>query len=155
MRAKERELARRQLDKRLKVLANINAFSTPPRGWIKAIREAMGMTAKQLGARLGVSQPRALKIEEAEVSGALTLNTLERAAQALNCQLVYVLVPEKPLEELTRERAERLARKQFQITGHSRTLEDQKVDAADQQAQIDALTREYLASSHSRLWDEE
>jgi predicted DNA-binding mobile mystery protein A len=154
MRAQERALASRQIDKRLKSLQHMDNYARPPRGWIKAIREALGMTAKQLGERLGVSQPRVLKIEQVEVSGSLTMETLERAARALDCQLVYVLVPRKPLEEMTRERAERLAQKQLRIAGHSMALEDQSVDASDEHAQVEELTRKLLASSPSRLWDE-
>lgn len=153
MRAQERAIARRQIDKRLKSLQDEDVFARPPRGWIKAIREALGMTAQQLGRRLGVSQPRVVKIEQAEVSGGLTLETLERAARALDCRLVYVLVPKKPLAELARERAERLARKQIESTRHSMALEHQSVDASEEGAQIEALARELLASSSSELWD--
>ena len=153
MRARERALARQQIDKRLKYLQNMDVFARPPRGWIKAIREALGMTAPQLGKRLGVSQPRVLKIEESEVSGNVTLATLERAARALDCQLVYVLVPRKPLEEMTRKRAEKLAREQIEVTGHSMALEDQSIDASDEHAQVEDLTRKLLARSPSKLWD--
>ena len=58
MRAQERASARKQLDKRLNILQNVDVLARPPRGWIKAIREALGMTTAQLGNRLGVSQPR-------------------------------------------------------------------------------------------------
>ena len=153
MRAQERALARRQIDKRLNSLQNMDVFARPSRGWIKAIREALGMTARQLGERLGVSQPRVLKIEQAEVSGSATLETLERAARALDCQLDYLLVPRKPLEELTRARAEATARKHIKATGHSMSLEDQSVDASEERAQIEALTRELLERSPSTLWD--
>jgi len=153
MRARERALARYQIDKRLKNLQNMDIFARPPRGWIKAIREALGMTATQLGKRLGVSQPRVLKIEDSEVSGNVTLETLERAARALDCQLVYMLVPRQPLEEMIFKRAEQLAREQIEVTGHSMALEDQCVDAPDESLQIEALTRKLLARSPSKLWD--
>ena len=78
-------MARKQLDKRLKILQNVDILARPPRGWIKAIREALGMTTAQLGKRLGVSQPRVLGIENAEVSGSITLDSLER-------QLVRLIV---------------------------------------------------------------
>lgn len=154
MRAKERAIARQQLDKRLKKLQNTDAFTRPSRGWIKAIRESLGMTAQQLGERLGVSQPRVSKIEEAEANGTMTINSLERAAQALDCQLVYALVPRRPLERLTGERAEKLARAQLALASHNMALENQSVDASDEKAQIEALTLELLASSPSSLWDE-
>ena len=91
MRAQERASARKQLDKRLNGLRNSDALSRPPRGWIKAIREALGMTTTQFGKRLGVSQPTALGFEKSEVSKGISLETLERAAHALDCRLVYAL----------------------------------------------------------------
>ena len=96
MRPNERASARRQLDKRLCLLNDTQSLARPPRGWIKAVREALGMTTAQLAKRLGVSQPRAVGIEKAEARGAITLDSLERAAQALDCRLVYALVPNKP-----------------------------------------------------------
>jgi transcriptional regulator with XRE-family HTH domain len=79
MRAKDRALARRQLDKRLNLLSKPDVLARPPRGWVKAIRDALGMTAEQLGARIGVSQVRALALEKAEASGRITLASLDRA----------------------------------------------------------------------------
>ena len=81
MRAKDRVVARRQLDKRLDALraAKIGA-QRPPRGWIKAIREALGITTRQLATRIGVGQSRVVDIEKAEVTGSITLGSLQRAA---------------------------------------------------------------------------
>jgi predicted DNA-binding mobile mystery protein A len=153
MRAQDRISARRQLDKRLRSLNDPATLARPPRGWVKAIREALGMTAKQLGARLGVSQVRALALEKAEASGSVTLASLERAAHALDCQLVYVLVPRKPLEDLVEERASQLARKQLQSTRHTMALEDQSVDTVDDDDQLKRLTRELINKAGSALWD--
>ena len=129
---KDRSIARRQLDKRLASGQNEELFARPPRGWIKAIREALGMTTAQLGKRLGVVQSRVVAIEKAETTGSITLESLERAARALDCRLVYTLVPGKPLEELVADRAKILARKRLQSAGHSMKLEAQGVDAEDE-----------------------
>lgn len=107
MRAEDRASARRQLDKRLSLLQNTELLARPPRGWLKAIRESLGMTTAQLGKRLNVTQSRAVAIEQAEVKGTITLNSLEKAAHALDCRLVYALVPRKPLDELITERAKK------------------------------------------------
>ncbi|MBS0312545.1 MAG: helix-turn-helix domain-containing protein, partial [Proteobacteria bacterium] len=64
----DRASARRQLDKRLSQLGNIEALTRPPRGWVKAIREALGMTSAQLAKRMGVSQPRVFTLEQAEAA---------------------------------------------------------------------------------------
>jgi len=105
MRPEDRATARRQLDKRLSSLQNRELFVRPPRGWLKAIREALGMTTTQLGQRLGVVQSRVVAIEQGESKGSITLNSLEKAAQALDCRLVYALVPEQPLEDMVRLRS--------------------------------------------------
>ena len=155
MRAKDRAAARRQLDKRLNVLRNSEAFARPPRGWIKAIREALGITTAQLGKRLGVSQPRAVKIENGETRGSITLGTLEKAANALDCRLVYALVPRQPLDELVAERAERLAKKRRQSTSHSMALEAQGLDTSDEQEQLQRLIRSLVDKTDSKLWEDD
>ncbi len=145
-------MARKQLDKRLNLLQNVDILARPPRGWIKAIREALGMTTAQLGKRLGVSQPRVLGIEKAEVSGSIKLESLERAAHALDCRLVYALVPRKPLEYLVEDRARELAKKRLRAISHSMALEDQRVDEADEQEHLERLVQKLLNQPGSALW---
>lgn len=153
MRAQDRASARKQLDKRLNKLRNSDALSRPPRGWIKAIREALGMTTTQFGKRLGVSQSTALGFEKSEVSKGITLETLERAARALDCRLVYALVPSKPLELLVEGQARELAKKRLRATSHSMALEDQRVDEADERDHLERLVQKLLNQPGSALWE--
>lgn len=153
MRPEDREAARRQLDKRLSQL-NADALARPPRGWVKAIREALGMTTAQLAKRLGVSQPRVVGIEQAETKGAITLDSLERAAHALDCRLVYALVPRKPLDALVEARAARLVEKRLGSTRHTMALEAQAMDAHDEDEQRKRLIRKLIEQSGSELWDD-
>ncbi len=155
MRAKERAVARRQLDKRLDSQRDSGAFVRPPRGWVKAIREALGMTTTQLAQRLGVVQSRVVAIEQAEAKGSITLNSLEKAAHAMDCRLVYALVPRKPLVELVAERAERLAKQRLQSTRHSMVLEAQGVDEADEQEQLKRLVDRLVEKAGSEIWADE
>src|ERR1700732_1529739 len=99
----------RHLDKRFAALRPLVKSAGPPKGWLRAIRDALGMTTAQFGRRLGVSQPRIVELEQSEVSGGVTLHTLQRAAEALGCRLVYALVPDRPLAETVREQAELVA----------------------------------------------
>ncbi len=156
MRSGGRVSAQRQLDKSLESLPNLEtALTRPPSGWVRTIREAIGMTASQLGKRLGVSQPRALAIEKAEAKGSLTLRSLERAARALDCRLVYALVPRKALEDVVQERAELLARKHFTRARRTMAPESQSVDSTDEAVQFERLVRHLAVHAGSRLWDGE
>lgn len=155
MRAEERAAARRQLDKRLNSLRNSESLTRPSRGWIKAIREALGMTTAQLAKRIGVSQPRAVAIEKGEADGSITLDSLERAAHALDCRLIYALVPRSPLEELVRARAQRLALKRLESTRHSMSLEAQDVEESDEQEQLKRMIARLIDKAGSELWEED
>ena len=94
MRPQERATARRQLDKRLITINKSDALARPPRGWVKAIREALGMTTAQLANRLGVVQSRVIAIEQSEAKGTITLNSLEKAAQALDMGVTGLVTDE-------------------------------------------------------------
>jgi predicted DNA-binding mobile mystery protein A len=153
MRAQDRFTARRNLDKKLAALQNVDLLVRPSRGWIKAIREALGMTTTQLGKRLGVTQSRVIAIEQAEVKKSITLNSLEKAAQAMDCQLVYVLLPKRPLEKQVREQAENLSRKQIEATRHTMTLEAQAIDKADEEELRKRLVEKILEKAGSELWE--
>lgn len=154
MRPQDRATARRQLDKRLSLSQSADTLTRPPRGWIKAIREALGMTTAQLGKRIGVSQPRAVAIEKAEATGSITLNSLERAAQALDCRLVYALVPRTSLDNIVKERATLLAESRLRATAHTMKLEAQGVDARDESEQLKNLVNKLSEKGGSALWED-
>lgn len=155
MKAADRAVARRTLDRRLGAYSSTEVFARPPRGWVRAIREALGMTTAQLGKRIGVSQSRAFAIEKGEVSGSITLESLERAAHALDCRLVYALVPREPLEAVIEKRALERARNKLKPTSHSMVLEDQRVQWEDEEFQVRALAKRLIEKSGSELWEDE
>src|ERR1700687_4512651 len=100
--------SRSHLDKRFKEIGVASRFTPPVRGWIKAIREALGMSTAQLAKRLRIKQPSVIALEKSEAKGTIELATLRRVAEALDCTLVYVLVPKKPLQAIVRDRARTL-----------------------------------------------
>jgi predicted DNA-binding mobile mystery protein A len=146
-------LARRQLERRLAPLRKAPDFARPARGWVKAIREALGMTATQLGARIGVSQSRIARIERDESEDAVTLATLRRVAEGLDCTLVYALVPNQPLDEMLKARARAAADVQLKRTHHSMRLENQALDKGDLEQERERLAAEIMAGDPRRLWD--
>ena len=109
------------------------------------------MTALQLAKRLNVKQPSIVALEQSEAKGTIELATLRRVAEALDCKLVYALVPNKPLEQTVRERALLFARRRLEPIEHSMALEDQKVQRKQTEALIDEILRE---TNPHRFWDE-
>ena len=142
--------SRSQLDERFRELGSAKRYTPPVRGWIKALREALGMSTAQLAKRLGIRQPSLVALEQSEAKGTIELATLRRVAEALDCTLVYALLPNKPLETTLRDRARAFARRRRGPVEHSMLLEDQKVMAKDAEARLDEIVRE----TNPRLfWD--
>lgn len=147
-------LARKQLDRRLAPLRAVKPV-VPPRGWLRAIREALGMTARQLAARMKVAPSRISAIEKAEVSGTTTIKTLREAAAALDCTFVYAFVPNKPLEEILRDRAAQKAALDVARLDHTMRLENQallKSDLDDERRRVVDLI---LSGSLRGLWEDD
>lgn len=144
----------RHLDKRFATLRPLVKSPRPPKGWLRAVRDALGMTTAQFGRRLGVSQPRIVELEQSEVSGSVTLNTLQRAAEALGCRLVYALIPERPLAEIVQERADLIATRQTNAVAQSMRLEDQEVKSKEVAKELHRHQVEQLLQRPARLWDE-
>jgi predicted DNA-binding mobile mystery protein A len=146
-------LARKHLERRLAALRKTNDLVRPPRGWIKAIREALGMTTAQLAERVGVSQPRITQLENSEVRDSLTLKTLRQVAEGLNCTLVYALVPNEPLDDVMRNRAHLIADRQLARTDHTMKLENQALKPRELKAESERLVEELIVGDPRRLWD--
>lgn len=150
------EAARRHLDERFAQMGSSNLFTRPLKGWIRAIRDALGMSTTQLAKRLGVPQSRVVAIEKGEVSGTLTLNTLYRVADALNCEVVYALVPKggSTLMQTVEFRAYDKAKAIMEQTTHTMSLEEQSVKGKELGEQFKRLASRILRESPRKLWDE-
>jgi len=146
--------ATKQLDQRFATFASLARGARPPRGWLRAVREALGMTTTQFARRLGIAQPSAVELEKAEANHSITLRTLERAAEALNCRVVYVLVPNSPLEDMLRDRAKEVAERKIASIEQTMRLEDQAVTAKAARKEMLDDTIEQLLRKPARLWDE-
>jgi predicted DNA-binding mobile mystery protein A len=146
-------LARNALDRRRSAL-NLPDFAMPSGGWLKAVREALGLTVRQFASRLGTVPSRVVTIEQAEVTGSTTIKTLREAAEAMDCVFVYAIVPRTSLDEIVRAQAERRADAELARLDHTMRLENQALGDRDLKAARERLIRDYLAGSPRRLWDE-
>ena len=69
------------------------AVRTPEGGWLRAWRQARGVSQRTLAAKLGCRRQAWAQFEASEARGAISLYSLRRAADVLGCELVYCLVP--------------------------------------------------------------
>jgi predicted DNA-binding mobile mystery protein A len=146
--------ARKALDKSLGRLRPTGDFRPPHRGWVRAIRDAVGMTAEQLAQRMKITQPSVAALEKAESMGTITLARLERAAEALGCTLVYALVPNRPLNETVMERARQCIDKELSRVDRTMTLEAQNLGAEELADEREELAADLLRNHIRRLWGE-
>ena len=152
MNAKLARLRLEQLDRTLASFAQLQSKSTPRNGWLRAIREALGRSLRVQAARIGVSAPSLLKAESGEAEGRITLGQLRKLAEALDCELVYALVPRQPLSDAVEQQAERLARQEVLGVSHSMDLEAQRPSEQFVSRQVAQRKEELLAGSWAKLW---
>jgi predicted DNA-binding mobile mystery protein A len=127
-------------------------YLRPRAGWLRAIREALGMTVRQFAKTAGVAPSTAQAAERAEARGDISFSTLARYAEALGCELRYVLVPTRPLLQVIEQRAENIARAEVAAVHHSMALEDQATSQEQVERQVAELRRKLLEGPRSRLW---
>jgi predicted DNA-binding mobile mystery protein A len=146
----QRPQARRALDAKVTAL-DVQALTPPPAGWVRAIRDALGMTTRQMAARLGVSAMAISGLEDSERAGTIQLGTLRRAADALGCDLVYTLVPRVGLDEAVHRQALARARQELQRVDRTMQLEDQGLDDLELQRRTSEFAAQLIDTR--AIWD--
>jgi len=143
---------RKSLDEKLSAFAAAKTIIRPKSGWIKAIRESLGMTTAQLASRMGIQQSGVTLLEHRESLKTVSLETLERAAVSLNCRLVYALVPDESLEKIVDDQAYLAAHEILQNTLHTMALESQTSGDAENSLHLQELITEIKNKLDRRLW---
>jgi predicted DNA-binding mobile mystery protein A len=143
--------ARIRLDERLKSVRRQGDLQPPPRGWVRAIRNALGMSGAQLAQRIGVSAQTVDALEKSEVAGTLQLKNLRRLAEAMDCTLVYALVPDRPLTQMVNERARQIALHDLSRVAHTMRLEAQETGDEGAEDRIDTYIRDNVSARD--LWN--
>lgn len=146
------QLKLQQAEKSLESWRNAELSLLPNEGWIRTIRTSLLMPINSLSKRLGITPAGLSKLERSEANGTITLNSLRRAAEALDCELKYSLVPRSSLKEMKEQQAIKKAKEQLRSVNHTMKLEDQEVDQSSQQVLIDELVKNLLESNSKDLW---
>ena len=149
----KRKLIREQLDASLQRLGPLLDITAPPKGWIRAIRDALGMTARQLANRLGVAQQAVARIEKEELAGSVTIKTMRRIAGCLDCVFVYGFVPRTSLEEAVARQAEKVAAERIAIASQTMGLENQALSRRENEQALLELVNELTRTLPSNLWN--
>jgi predicted DNA-binding mobile mystery protein A len=147
-----RTVRRRILDEQLAGLAQ-RVPARPMLGWVRGVREALGMSSYELASRIGLSPTRVRQFERAELEGAIRLSTLVRAAQALNCTLVYAFAPNERLEEMVYRQALHKAAAELSLSVcDDRGPEDQDEQVLWRIEELEELAVQYI--DRQGLWRE-
>ena len=146
-------MKRDQLTDQARAFPQPGTGTSPRGGWVRAIREALGMSQAALAARAGISRATVQKLEQAETDRRITLDSLERLAAALDCNVAVALVPRGGSLEQFRERAaDAKAEALLKPTEHSMNLEGQGVAKSARQRLKNNLVESLLKGSPRKLW---
>lgn len=149
MRSEFRDLRLKQLDRALEPYRTARSVARPSKGWIRAIRQVLGVSSGELARRLGTSRQFPLQLEKGEAEDRITLKSLRAAANALDCDLVYALVPRADsIGELIENRARAEAKDRVRGVEHSMALENQAAGKIDEA--VEAETRRIVRKRESR-----
>ena len=143
-----RVLQIRALDKKTSDLKSAKNIVPQSSGWIKTVREAIGMTVSQLAARLGVTQPRITKMESNEDN--LKLSTMKKAAEAMNCEFVYYFKPRTTFQNLVDEQAQKKAAEVLKTVNVNMALENHEI--AEDEAVKD-FASDLINTKIKQIWD--
>jgi len=142
--------ARRELDRRLSS-GSLDPLTARPRlGWIRAVRGGLGMSQSVLGRRLGVSAAAISLLEKSEASETISMGRLANVARALDCTLVYALVPNSSLEETVQRQARSESARTLRYVDATMLLEDQSLSSDRRANQIDQLAAQLIDTN--QLW---
>lgn len=150
---KYQKTALEQLDATFARFAPLRDTPPPRKGWIRAIRDALGMSGRQLGRRMGVSKMWVADMERLEASGATSLKTLRRAAEAMDCVLVYALVPKSSLKETLLKQARQKVRQDMTRASHTMALEDQALTKDEAAKAAETAAASLLDKIPKTFWD--
>ena len=144
-----RKMLVRSIMSKVGPLSGLCESESSGQGWIAGVRQALGMTARQLANRLGVSQPRIARMEKNERN--LKISTMMKIAEGLDCVFVYGFVPKRPLDELVHRQAVKKAKEVLGKVNANMALENQ---LADDPQMAEDLADDMIAGNVKRIWDE-
>ncbi|WP_342237572.1 mobile mystery protein A [Inquilinus sp. OTU3971] len=125
----------------------------PNEGWMATARKALGMSAAQLARRLGVTRARVSQAERAELSGGVTLKTMQATAEAMGCRFVYAIVPiEGQVEDIVAAQARRRAQALVGRAAVHMALERQSLPDRKNKGEVERIAGELIRTMPADFW---
>ena len=127
-------------------------FETKPKnGWIKTIRQALSMPLAFVANKLNISEQSVNQLENNEAFETISLKSLRRLAEAIDCELHYAIIPrERSLQKIIKKRAEYKARLIIKEVNKTMELEDQKIENSENSVKL--LTKDFTENLNKNLW---
>ena len=151
----EKIVAKQYRDKVNQAVKRFGDFSmSPPEGWVKTVRTALGMSATQLAKRAGMTKSRISRLEKDEPAGSVTLKTMQAMSEAMGCRFVYAIIPETEVEEVIRKRALEKAREQVKAASTQMALESQALSKKQLEYEVERIASQIVEKMPSDLWSD-
>ena len=133
----------------------VAGLTTPPEGWLRTVRKALGMSGAELARKMGVTRARVTQAEHAELSGGVTLKSMQATAEAMGCRFVYVIIPSSGrIEDVITAQARKRAMAIVGTASKHMALEDQKLPDDKIAEEVERLTREIAQEMPPDFWSD-
>lgn len=151
---KKQKLIMEQLDAKIFQLKKVENLVMPSSGWVYSIRQALGMSMRQLGNRMGITPQSVKEIEEREQNETISIKVLRQFGKSLELKLIYGFIPQSgSLDEIIEKRAYELAKEIVNRTSISMKLEDQENNPLRIQKAVKEKAQEIKTEMPKYLWD--
>lgn len=149
-------IAKQYRDKVNSAFHQLSLLDTMPKeGWIRTVRKALGMSGVQLAKRLNLTKMRVSQAERGELSGGVSLKTMQSMAEAMGCKFVYAIIPQNKVEELISAQAMAKARQLVQSASTHMALEAQSLSKNQLALEVDRIAKEIMEKMPSDLWNDQ
>jgi predicted DNA-binding mobile mystery protein A len=131
-------------------------LKTPPEGWLRTVRHALGMSGAQVAKKMGVTRGRIAQAEHAELTGGVTLKSMQATAEAMGCRFVYAVIPASGrIEDIITAQARKKAAALVGTASTHMALENQALPAGRIAQEVERLTREIAQEMAPDFWRDE
>lgn len=148
-----KEIVRKQYVRAVdRAASQLQHLKTPPIGWLRLFRDALGMSASQVAKRMGITRNAIYQAERNELDGAITLNQMDKLAKAMGGRFVYAIIPNGTVDDIVSEQAYRKAKEHVGRASAHMALESQSLPGKEIMQKIDELAQQYKRDRPSNFW---